>query len=675
MKISLGMGKYRDLLVAILLFIVLDVGILLFNFYASVQLERDAQRIHAAGDLRMLTQQITKALLTLQAEQKAELPTQTSMAQLGQGHQGFARALGSLKASLGSDTEFTVFGLDPQQLRDAVQRVEKEWGPLDEAIRPVHAAAVPSVEDIEIAVNKAVARNIRLAGFSDDVSRVVEEAARAKTNRMRQIQVTAIALALLNFVYIVFKFLRRLNASDRIAEAARRETEDILNTVSEGLLLVRADGKVGTQFSASVRELFMRPVKAGDDFSNLLTGMLDEARAQEAAHYIQLLFDPKVKPSLLRQLDPLRDVEVRSAGKGERRTKFLTFQFTQVREGGVVKELLATVFDVTQRVRLERELAASQEAARGSVDDLIRVLENEPAMLQDFLFEAREKLAELNLALREAGRHKRDYRELVDQAAQVIHGIKGEAAALSLASVARQAHHMEDVLAPMRQREVAGEDLIPVVFELSRVQDQVERLHRVFTRLATVGSEGGAVHPIQGMVRNLRSLSERVAQSMHKQVRLTASVDEEELPAAVAQVLRETLPQLVRNAVVHGIESPAERESLGKPPVGELRLEIVRGAGGQIEVALSDDGRGIAVAQVRERAAALRHDAARMTDTQLLGLIFDPSFSTASEVTEHAGRGDGLALVRQLAERAGAKLRVMTQPSAYTRFILQFRGA
>jgi len=79
------------------------------------------------------------------------------------------------------------------------------------------------------------------------------------------------------------------------------------------------------------------------------------------------------------------------------------------------------------------------------------------------------------------------------------------------------------------------------------------------------------------------------------------------------------------------------------------------------------------VAEVRNRAAMIREDVARLTDTQVLGLIFDPRLSTASEVTEHAGRGDGLALVHQVAERAGAKLRVMTQPSSYTRFILQFQ--
>jgi two-component system, chemotaxis family, sensor kinase CheA len=78
---------------------------------------------------------------------------------------------------------------------------------------------------------------------------------------------------------------------------------------------------------------------------------------------------------------------------------------------------------------------------------------------------------------------------------------------------------------------------------------------------------------------------------------------------------------------------------------------------------------------VRQRVAQLRTDAADMTDSQLIGFIFDPDFSTATEVTEHAGRGTGLALVRTIVEKAGARLRVMTQPQRYTRFVLQFGAA
>jgi chemotaxis protein histidine kinase CheA len=114
---------------------------------------------------------------------------------------------------------------------------------------------------------------------------------------------------------------------------------------------------------------------------------------------------------------------------------------------------------------------------------------------------------------------------------------------------------------------------------------------------------------------------------------------------------------------------------LASRPPGQLRLDIDRRHDGQIEVTLSDDGRGIEVPVVRKRAAQLRTDVDRFSDAQVLGLIFDPNFSTATEVTEHAGRGVGLALVRQIVEKAGARLRVMTQPRSYTRFVLQFSPA
>lgn len=595
-----------------------------------------------------------------------------------QGHAGFLKALAAIQGSLGHDIEFTAFGLDPADLREGIRKLEKEWEPLERSLRPVIAAPEPLMEDVEMAATKAIARNIRLMALCDDLARAIESAANTKTSRMRQIQVLAILLALVNFVYIVFKFLRRLNASDQLAESARRETDDILNTVTEGLLLIRADGTVASQFSASVSRLFMRSVRAGDDFRELLDNMLGPDRAAEARSYLELMFDPKVKPALLGQLDPLRDVQVNPPAASREKPRFLTFQMTQVREAGVVTELLVTVFDVTHKVQLERELAATQEAARGDVEDLIRVLEHEPALLQDFLVGARARLSDLNQAMREVGRHPRAYLQLVQEAAQLVHGIKGEAAALSLTAVARQAHVMEDALAPLTQRaDLCGEDFIPVVLELSRVQEQVERLHRVFDRVGKLAGapDADGSRRMEAMVDNLRSLTERVAQSLSKQVRLTAHIADAAIPPEVTHVLREALPQLVRNAVVHGIETPGERVGQGKPAMGELRLEIGRGEDGQPRVTLSDDGRGIEVPVVRRKVEQMRSDAASLTDAQLLGFIFNPDFSTATEVTEHAGRGSGLALVRQIVERAGARLRVMTQPRRYTRFVLQFGSA
>ena len=676
MKTSLGLGKYRDLLLAILLFIVLDLGILFFNFFASIQLERDASRINTAGELRMLTQQITKSLLTLQTEQREGLPIQTSMAQLSQGTAGFNDGLAALKASMAADAEFRLFGIDPQALRELWHKLDREWQPLHAAIAPVIAAQEPNADDTAMAATKAVARNVRLMGQSDDLARAVEEAAGTKTRMMRTIQVAAIVLALLNFVFIVFKFVRKLRASDRVAEAARQETDDILRTVSEGLLLVGPDGRIGGQMSAATHQMFMRTVKPGEDFRALLARMLEPERADEAATYLTLLLDPKVKPALLAQLNPLQEVPVRPPEDPQGKPRYLTFQISQVREGGRIKELLVTVFDMTEKVQLERELAATQQAAKNDVEDLLVVLEQEPALLQDFLLGARVRLGDLNQTLRDAGRNPGDYLALVEDAARLVHGIKGEAGALGSASIARAAHEMEDALAPLLRRpRLQGEDLIPVVVALSRLQDQVERLQRFFLRLGPTAPRRAPSAALQALVDNLRGLAERVAQSMGKQVQFAARLPEDELPPQVQGILREVLPQLVRNAVVHGIEQPGVRAQFHKPEAGELRLDIAHDQDGTVEVRLSDDGRGIVLPELRERIARQRSDVAQLSDHEVLGHIFDPAFSTATEVTEHAGRGMGLSLVRKAVEDAGAKLRVLTQPHVSTTFILRFGSA
>ncbi len=99
----------------------------------------------------MLTQQITKSLLTLQVEKKAELPTQTSMAQPTQGSGAFVQGLAVLKNSMTQDAEFTVFGLNPDGLRDTLKKLERKWLPAFRAPDPAlqgpgaGASAAPGV--------------------------------------------------------------------------------------------------------------------------------------------------------------------------------------------------------------------------------------------------------------------------------------------------------------------------------------------------------------------------------------------------------------------------------------------------------------------------------------------------------------------------------------------------
>lgn len=122
----------------------------------------------------------------------------------------------------------------------------------------------------------------------------------------------------------------------------------------------------------------------------------------------------------------------------------------------------------------------------------------------------------------------------------------------------------------------------------------------------------------------------------------------------VLQALGEAVLHLLRNAVTHGVEDPAERRAAGKDPVASLALSL-RGGGGRVVVTVSDDGRGIdprAVGRAAARRGLIEDAEAEHGDPdRLRALLFEPGFSTSGEVTPFAGRGMGLAIIRRVATR------------------------
>jgi chemosensory pili system protein ChpA (sensor histidine kinase/response regulator) len=170
--------------------------------------------------------------------------------------------------------------------------------------------------------------------------------------------------------------------------------------------------------------------------------------------------------------------------------------------------------------------------------------------------------------------------------------------------------------------------------------------------------------------RRVRELAAPTGQA----VRLELSGEAVEVDNAVIEQIADPLLHLVQNAVVHGIEPEAERLARGKPPTGRVALMAYQ-RGGAMFVEVEDDGRGIDVAAVRElavRRGMLSPEAAtRLGDREVLSLLFLPGFSTAASVTNAAGRGVGLDVVRTNVARVNGEVDVETEPGIGTRFTLR----
>jgi chemotaxis protein histidine kinase CheA len=163
-----------------------------------------------------------------------------------------------------------------------------------------------------------------------------------------------------------------------------------------------------------------------------------------------------------------------------------------------------------------------------------------------------------------------------------------------------------------------------------------------------------------------------VARDLGKQVKTQVVFENQASPALLNRpALNNIAIQLIRNAVAHGIETPAERVSAGKPEAGALVLQLGYKDTGDIELRLRDDGSGLNLARIRERLLQLgwysAEDLKDVSDSQVMMHIFRPGFST-SDVNLHAGRGVGLDVVHALVQGLGGHIRLQSTPGAGTEF-------
>lgn len=194
-------------------------------------------------------------------------------------------------------------------------------------------------------------------------------------------------------------------------------------------------------------------------------------------------------------------------------------------------------------------------------------------------------------------------------------------------------------------------------------QGTTQRLNLITSELQE-GVMKTRMQPIGSIWNKFPRVVRDLAKSCEKRVRIELVGKETELDRTIIEAIKDPLVHIVRNAVDHGIERPERRVELGKSEVGLLTMRAYH-EGGQVNIEISDDGGGIDVERVREKAIAkgivTSEVAQRMGHRELTNLIFAPGFSTASSITNVSGRGVGMDVVRTNIEKIGGTLDVVNR--------------
>ncbi|MDF7811195.1 chemotaxis protein CheA [Hymenobacter sp. YC55] len=211
-------------------------------------------------------------------------------------------------------------------------------------------------------------------------------------------------------------------------------------------------------------------------------------------------------------------------------------------------------------------------------------------------------------------------------------------------------------------QEIGNSALQSTAAHLFRITDELQ-YSVMDARLVNVGS---LLNKFPRVVRD-------VATAEQKQVELTLSGQDIQIDRNILQIITDALLHLVRNAVGHGIETPAERVKAGKSAEGHLRLSA-QTERDDVLIQVIDDGKGINIEQVRkkavERGLVPKQIAKTLDDDAVRAFLFEPGFSMAKEVTEISGRGVGLDVVKLAIDSLGGQLRVDSKLGEGTTFTL-----
>lgn len=731
----LDLGRYKSIAMGLAAFMLLIGMVLGFNMYMSQLFSNDLSGVKFLARQQLQPAVITANTHTLAARLKTHEAITDAFSELRNAANSVDQTLASL-ANDGSVTDdqgaiYSFSSMRDEPAASTLQSAQKRWGAyktkLDTVLRLVGnpyetdangaislnergqrlAQALTELTPLEVSMQK------ELSAAFKTVSEQLEANGKARVALLRIVQIASIIIALGGLIAILSYLGGTLRAEEVQSGLARKETADILRTVNEGLFLLDRNQRIGTERSLALANIFHRDDLDGMTFENLLRNIVPEKTLKTAQDYVTLLWGERVNEKLVKTINPLNEVEVHFDNpNGGFETHFLEFDFNRVKSDGQLSHLLVTVNDVTKRVMLARELQESQEKAQAQLDLLLRILHVDPASLTGFLGDAETSLKMVNTILREPAREEAMFRSKIDNIYRQIHAVKGEASALGLKTVEQRAHAFEESLNDIKTRaNISGNDFLPLVVKLddlfnhlAQVREMLGRLvdlhQAIATRrasetrtsqktevdseeindwLANDSSEDAregtsaleALMSGNGLKRTLDKLAQKVADNSTKQVELECS-GLESVPEVYRRSVKDIAIQLVRNAVVHGIETPAERRNANKPEFGQLSIEFIDHGAQGMDLIVKDDGGGLPLERIKqvaiERGLLSAAQAALLDQRQTMALIFRPGFSTAEEVTGDAGRGAGMDLVRVLVAELNGRVGMSTAKGRYTKF-------
>ena len=489
---------------------------------------------------------------------------------------------------------------------------------------------------------------------------------------------------------------QELLGSNRLAEA-------LLKNSAQGLFLLDGKSKVLPQVSRALGILFRRQDFTNLTFEKLLAPIVTAKTLTVARNHIAALMGG-ASPTDGVRTNPLGNIDVRLANPdGSFDAAHYSFEFDPVHSAHEPMVWLVRVADITVHAQTGRELEELRSRVQAQGEILRGVLQMGRARFGTLLQRADASMKAINTVLKKPAREEDAFRNKLEETLQEVDRIRREAAAFMLTALESSARSFEDALHDLRGRaSLSGSDFLPLAVKLDHLFEQFA-LVKSLTASSVSAREsaappglsmtesgtqiieapaltaGSPAQPVPGAHRTapagsldgaLQAMTDHVAQEQNKAVVLE-SRGLEWVPPRYQAAIKNVAVQLIRNAVMHGIEPAAMRTAAGKASHGTLRLEF-KSLDDRFELLFEDDGCGLEPERVRaaaiERGVVSSEAAALMRDRETIKLIFKAGYTTLASSAAEKPHGTGMSLVRRYIHEAGGKIALASLPGRETRF-------
>jgi len=686
-------GKYRGLALSILVLVLVIIALALANIYFSDRLQRDAETSTLATKQSTLIEIITNELFVINSQYQKVLPYDDNKVELKSTMDTFDKTLRALSEGGEVDTVDAVTGttklvqinsIQNTEAQDIILEANEIWDGYKESIFPIFESEENTQSELRIASDYAVDNNQELTKLMIQLVDILEDDGKETLNISNIIQYVGIGLSMLTFAWLIFGTFKNLRQSDEALDKAQQETTGILNTVKEGLFLLDEDLVISSQYSNEMEQIFETENIAGREFKKLIQEMLTDSESETVSEFVKLLFDPEKIESLIGSLNPLEEIKVSVKDSNDNlKTKYLSFHFYRVLRRGEIADVLVSVRDISDQILLQQQLESTKEQGEQQVEMLVSFLHAEPKLLNRFLLDTRDSLEGINEILKEPVSGKLDFKNKVDKMFVEVHRMKGEASSMQFDAFSERAHEFESDLADLKKtQKIEGMDFLPLAVRLDQLLSYTDTLSELSSRLTNrtdIGGdvgEGAASASIQELTKkwsHLPKLVKKISTETGKEVNFVMSgIAELDMTEKQKEFINDVSIQLIRNSMIHGIESSDDRKKSKKNEVGRIDLRVARLPDNSIELVVRDDGKGMDISKIKQKVIdngiATKEVVDQWTENKVVSAAFMTGFSTADEMSIHAGRGVGLDVIRDSVKKMNGKLRLSQMSGKFCQF-------